>query len=103
MRAITIDPKLEAQLTQGVRQSSNEVALIIEPRVARHVIDSLSKVIQQMLSAGQQPVVLCSPQLRLAFRRFFETTFSDLAVLSYAEIPPRVQVQNAAVIPFLEA
>jgi len=103
VRAITIDPKLEAQLSQGVRQSANEVALIIEPRVARHVIDSLSKVIQQMLAAGQQPVVLCAPQLRLAFRRFFENTFSDLAVLSYAEIPARVQVQNAAVIPGLEA
>ncbi|MDR3459842.1 MAG: flagellar biosynthesis protein FlhA [Verrucomicrobiae bacterium] len=103
VRAITIDPKLEAQLSQGVRQSANEVALIIDPRLARHVIDSLSRVIQQMLTAGQQPVVLCAPQLRLAFRRFFENTFTDLAVLSYAEIPPRVQVQNAAVIPFLEA
>jgi flagellar biosynthesis component FlhA len=40
--------------------------------------------------------------LRLAFRRFFENTFTDLAVLSYAEIPPRVQVQNAAVIPSME-
>jgi len=103
VRAITIDPKLEAQLAQGVRQSANEVALIIDPRIARHVIDSLSRVIQQMLSAGQQPVVLCAPQLRLAFRRFFENTFNDLAVLSYAEIPPRVQVQNAAVIPGFEA
>jgi flagellar biosynthesis component FlhA len=55
-----------------------------------------------MIAAGQQPVVLCAPQLRLAFRRFFENTFSDLAVLSYAEIPARVQVQNAAVIPCLE-
>jgi flagellar biosynthesis component FlhA len=54
-----------------------------------------------MLAAGQPPVVLCSPQLRLAFRRFFETTFSDLAVLSYAEVPARVQVQNTAVIPGL--
>jgi len=103
VRAITIDPKLEAQLSQGVRQSANEVALIIDPRIARHVIDSLSRVIQQMLSTGQQPVVLCAPQLRLAFRRFFENTFTDLAVLSYAEIPPRVQVQNAAVIPGFEA
>jgi flagellar biosynthesis protein FlhA len=99
VRAITIDPKLEAQLSQGVRQSANEVALIIEPRLARHVIESLSRFIQQMIAAGQQPVVLCAPALRLAFRRFFENTFSDLAVLSYAEIPPRVQVQNAAVIP----
>jgi flagellar biosynthesis component FlhA len=37
--------------------------------------------------------------LRLAFRRFFETTFSDLAVLSYSEIPARMQIQNTAVIP----
>jgi flagellar biosynthesis component FlhA len=44
-------------------------------------------------------VVLCAPQLRLAFRRFFENKFNDLAVLSYAEIPVRMQVQNAAVIP----
>jgi flagellar biosynthesis protein FlhA len=102
MRAITIDPKLEAQLSQGVRQSASEVALVIEPRLARHVIDSLSRFIQQMMAAGQQPVVLCAPALRLAFRRFFENTFSDLSVLSYAEIPPRVQVQNAAVIPCLE-
>jgi flagellar biosynthesis protein FlhA len=103
VRAITIDPKLEAQLAQGVRQSASEVALIIEPRLARHVVDSLSRFIQQMLAAGQQPVVLCAPALRLAFRRFFENTFNDLQVLSYAEIPPRVQVQNAAVIPCLEA
>ena len=102
VRAITIDPKLEAQLTQGVRQSASEVALVVEPRLARHVIDSLSRVIQQMLAAGQQPVILCAPQLRLAFRRFFENTFTDLAVLSYAEIPPRVTVQNAAVIPGIE-
>ena len=102
LRAITIDPKLEAQLSQGVRQSASEVALIIEPRLARHVIDSLSRLMQQMISAGQQPVILCAPALRLSFRRFFESTFSDLAVLSYAEIPARVQVQNAAVIPCLE-
>ena len=102
LRAITIDPRLEQQLAQGVRQSSTEVALVLEPKLARHVMEVLSKFVQQMLSAGQPPVVLCAPQLRLAFRRFFESTFADLAVLSYSEIPPRVQVQNAAVIPVLE-
>jgi flagellar biosynthesis protein FlhA len=102
LRAITIDPRLEQQLTQGVRQSASEVALIIEPRMARHVMETLSKIIQQMLSAGHPPVILCAPQLRLAFRRFFENTFSDLAVLSYSEVPARVQVQNAAVIPAME-
>jgi flagellar biosynthesis protein FlhA len=102
LRAITMDPRLEQQLAQGVRQSVSEVALVIEPRLARHVIETLSKFVQQMISAGQHPVILCPPQLRLALRRFFENTFSDLAVLSYSEIPARVQVQNAAVIPFTD-
>ena len=102
LRAITIDPKLEQQLAQGIRQSASEVALVLEPKLARHVIETLGKMVQQMISLGQPPVVLCAPQLRLAFRRFFETTFSDLAVLSYSEIPPRIQVQNAAVIPCYE-
>ena len=102
LRAITMDPKLEHLLAQGVRQAPGETALVVEPRLARHVMDSLSKFVQQMLSSGQQPVILCAPQLRLAFRRFFESTFNDLAVLSYAEIPARVQVQNQAVIPGLE-
>jgi flagellar biosynthesis protein FlhA len=102
LKAITIDPKLEQQLAQGIRQSASEVALVLEPKLARHVMETLAKLVQQMISLGQPPVVLCAPQLRLAFRRFFETTFSDLAVLSYSEIPPRVQVQNAAVIPCLE-
>jgi flagellar biosynthesis protein FlhA len=102
LRAITMDPKLEQQLSQSVRLASGETTLVVEPRLARHVMDSLSKFVQQMMSAGQPPVILCAPQLRLAFRRFFESTFGDLAVLSYAEVPPRVQVQNQAVIPRFE-
>jgi flagellar biosynthesis protein FlhA len=98
LRAITIEPRLEQQLAQGVRQTPTDVALVIEPKLARHVIDALSRFVQQMLSAGHPPVVLCAPQLRLAFRRYFENKFSDLAVLSYSEIPVRMQVQNAAVI-----
>ena len=99
LRAIMLDPRLEQQLAQGVRQTPTEVALVVEPSLARHVMERLSKCVQQMLAAGHPPVVLCAPQLRLAFRRFFEHTFGDLAVLSYAEVPPRVQVQTAAVIP----
>jgi flagellar biosynthesis protein FlhA len=102
IRAITLDPKLEQQIAQGVRQSPTEISLLLEPRLARHIVDTLSKHMQQLLSAGHPPVVLCAPQIRLAFRRFFESTFSDLAVLSYAELPSRAEVQSAAVVGGLE-
>jgi len=99
VRAITLDPRLEEQIAKGVRQSATEVALVMEPRLARHVMDNLTKLVQQMVSAGQPPVLLCAPQIRLGFRRFFESTFAELAVLSYAELPPRLEIQNAAMIP----
>jgi flagellar biosynthesis protein FlhA len=68
LRAITMDPKLEHQLAQGVRQTPGETALVVEPRLARHVMDSLSKFVQQMLAAGQQPVILFPPRWRKSTR-----------------------------------
>ena len=102
VQAITLDPRLEQQMAQGLRQTASEISLMMEPKLARHIVETLSPRVQQLLSAGQPPVVLCSPPIRLAFRRFFETTFSELTVLSYAEVPPRVEVQSAAIIPCLE-
>ena len=102
LQAITLDPRLEQQIAQGVRQTPTEISLTMEPKLARHVVDTLSQRIQHLLSAGQPPVVLCAPQIRLAFRRFFETTFSELTVLAYTEVPARVQIQSSAIIPSLE-
>ncbi|MGA2751685.1 MAG: flagellar biosynthesis protein FlhA [Verrucomicrobiota bacterium] len=99
LQAITLDPRLEQQIAQGMRQTPSEITLTMEPKLARHIVDTLSQRLQQLLSAGQPPVVLCAPQIRLAFRRFFETTFAELTVLSYAEVPPRVEIQSAAMIP----
>lgn len=99
LRAITLDPKLEQQIAQGVRQSPTEIALLLDPKLAQHVMGNLSRHIQKLLADGHQPLVLCAPQIRLAFRRFFESTFSDLSVLSYAEVPARVEIQSAATVP----
>ena len=102
LQAITLDPRLEQQIAQGVRQTPNEISLMLEPKLARHVVDTLSQKVQLLLTAGQPPVIMCAPQIRLAFRRFFETTFADLTVLSYSEVPSRVQIQNAGVVPGLD-
>jgi flagellar biosynthesis protein FlhA len=99
LQAITLDPRLEQQMAQCLRQTPTEISLTLEPKLARHVMDSLSQRIQQLLTAGLPPVVMCAPQLRLGFRRFFETAFAELTVLSYAEIPPRVEIQNAGIVP----
>ena len=103
LKAITLDPRLEQQIAQGVRQTPTEISLMMDPRLAKHVIDWLSQKIQSLVAAGHPPVVICAPQIRLAFKRFFESTFGELAVLSYSEVPPRVEIQSAGVIPSPDA
>jgi flagellar biosynthesis protein FlhA len=103
LRAITLDPRLEQEISKGVRQTATEIALLLEPRLARHLVEQLSRQMQTLLAEGRAPVVLCAPHLRLAFRRFFEATFSDLTVLSYAEVPSRVDIQSAGTLASLEA
>lgn len=99
LRAITLDARLEQVIAQGMRHSATEILLMLDPKVAKHIVDTLSRHIQQMLAAGAPPLVLCAPQIRLGFRRFFETTFADLNVLAYTEVPSRVEIQSAAIIP----
>jgi len=98
IRAITLDPRLEQQIAQGIRQSPNELNLVLEPNLARHIIQKLSQHVQQMVAAGQQPLLLCAPQIRLAFKRFFESAFAELSVVSYAEIPSRIEVHSAGTV-----
>ena len=98
LRAITLDTRLEQVIAQGVRHSATEILLMLDPKVAKHIVDTLSRHIQQMLAAGNPPLVLCAPQIRLGFRRFFEATFADLNVVAYSEVPSRVEIQSAATI-----
>jgi len=102
LKVITLEPRLEQMLLQGVRQTPTEITMFVDPKLARHMMDSLSERIQKMLAEGLPPVVLTAPHLRLPFRRFFETTFSDLCVLSFPEIPSRTEIQNFASIAVLE-
>ncbi len=99
LQAITLDPRLEQTIAQGLRQNANEITLSIDPGVARHIVEKMSGVVKQMVAEGMPPIVICAPQIRLAFRRFFEATFKELTVLSYLEIPPKTEVQAATVIP----
>lgn len=98
VQAITLDPGLEQELAKGLRQNANEISLAVDPGLAEKLVTSLSAAVKAMIAAGRPPLLLCAPQLRLAIRRFLAATFNELAVLAYTEIPPRVEVQRAAII-----
>jgi len=59
----------------------------------------LATAVQPMIASGQQPVVLCSTQIRLGLRRFFAANFPEISFIAYEELPPKVAIQSTSAIP----
>ncbi|MBT5704797.1 MAG: FHIPEP family type III secretion protein, partial [Verrucomicrobia bacterium] len=98
LSVITLEPALESLLNKGLRKTTNELSLLIDPEHARHLLQSLSTHIQQMIGAGLHPVIICGPQIRIALFRFLHATHKDLKVLSFAEVPNATNLKSFSVI-----
>jgi flagellar biosynthesis protein FlhA len=89
---------MEQLLISKVHRTQFDVGLVIDPQLAQHLLQELSKKMAEMAERGQMPVLITTSELRLAFRRFFEPSLSKLAVLSYQELPAQTEIQNVGIV-----
>lgn len=95
--AITLSPDVENQIAQGV--SPDGMNLTLDPDFTRKLLDSLNMELEKAISStGNQPVVLCSSPIRLAFRRLIERTYPQITVMSYNEISSSTKARSVGVI-----
>jgi flagellar biosynthesis protein FlhA len=96
IRVITLDPGLEQVLLKMQREANNGYTL--DPRMIQKIYDKLGELVKEVTSSGYQPVILCSPAVRLGFRKLTERLSSKLLVLSYNEINPDAEVHSVGVV-----
>ncbi len=96
--AITLHPDIEQQLVKSVRQTPQEIAMVLEPGLARHLYNGLSSGIREITRHGTPPLLLCSPTVRLGLKRFFGETFPNLQVCAYNEISSRIPIHSVFTI-----
>ncbi len=97
LAAILVQPELEDRLRQGLRGADGAGTLAVEPELAHQVLSS----IRQHLGAieGQNnPVLLCSMDVRKPLRSLTENEFFELPVLSFQELIPDLRVVRAGQI-----
>jgi flagellar biosynthesis protein FlhA len=101
LSVITVDPRLETLLGEAARRGEDAYALL-DPNTVAKIYGSLTKQIQTAQQAGLQPIVLTSPQTRLALKRLTERAAPQLVVLSYSEIAPGLRVESIGQISTTE-
>ncbi len=98
IRVITVDPQLEQILMKIQKESKETGGVSMDPRLIQGIYDRLGELVKEVTGSGYQPVILCSPAIRLTFRKLTERLAAKIMVLSYNEIIAEAEVHSVGVV-----
>jgi flagellar biosynthesis protein FlhA len=98
LNVLTLDPKLEKALADSVNAQKSGLTLIIPPEMGERLVRAVQKQSAQLHSQGELPVILVAANLRLALWKFLHPNLRQIAVLSYNEIIPEVEVHSVGIV-----
>jgi len=100
---VTLDPSIEDMLSGAIQHTERETFLALEPGIVQKIIKRLEGPMKQFQKTQTQPVVLCSPLIRLSLKRLVEKFIPQLIVLSHSEIDPKIKVKSIGTVSLSNA
>jgi type III secretion protein V len=82
----------EDDIRKGIRSTSSGSFLSLEPGVAEDLMDKFSLAIEGLTISTKDMVVLSSVDIRRFLKKFIESKFKDLEVISYGELTDSVSI-----------
>ncbi len=104
LQAITLDPAIEQEVSTSITQTTDGEYLAMDPPRAQAIVTALRTQVEHAAArAGNGahpggPVLLCSARIRRHLRRLIAQAQPHLAVCSYNEIAPGIDVETVGVI-----
>lgn len=95
---ITLDPKLEQEIMASVKQTEQGAYLTLDPDRTRQILSATEKEIAKLEEAGQTPIIITSPIVRMYFKKLTNDYFKNLIVISYNEIESDVELQSVGMV-----
>src|ERR1700677_1851206 len=102
LQAITLDPAIEQEVSTSITQTTDGEYLAMDPPRAQAIVTALRTQVEHASArssrGGNGPVLLCSARIRRHLRRLIAQAQPHLAVCSYNEIAPGIDVETIGVI-----
>lgn len=94
IRAASLSDKLEGFITSALQQQKEAVQTLgLTPNMLTELNRSIIQTLASFRELGYLPVVITSATIRPYFYRLINSTFPDIIVLSYTELPPNVEIE----------
>lgn len=94
IHAAALSEELESAITRSLQaQKESVVTLGLSPTVLRELNNQLKETIQKFISMGYLPIIITAATIRPYFYRLINSSFPELAVLSYTELPSNIELE----------
>lgn len=94
IHASAIGENLESFITKSLQNQKDAVTTLgLNPYMLRELNTNIEKARNNFMMLGYPPVIITSATIRPYFYRLINSSFPDLAVLSYSELPSQVEIE----------
>lgn len=95
---ITLDPKVEQEIMNSVKQSEQGSYLALDPDYSAQIMEALREESGKLEELGKTLIIITSPIVRMYFKHLTMEQFKNLHVLSYNEIDSDVELQSVGMV-----
>jgi flagellar biosynthesis protein FlhA len=95
---LSLEPMLEQHLLQSLTRGERGTSVVLDPELAQALSDGLAQTVRSVEQLDENPVLVCSPPLRPALRRFSRRVVPHISVLSFDELVPPFIINDLGVI-----
>ena len=92
--ALTLSPEWEKTLDDSCQRTELGTMFLLNPMQVQELIETTATTLMRAHQAcGQQPVILCSPRIRLPLYQLLERHIPTIVVISYSELITDIKVE----------
>ena len=102
LMVVTLGHPLERRVAEAIERNDQGEFLSIDPQLAQMIMKNLAAQLEKFGPMNLQPVVLCSAQIRLHFKKMVDRFMPNISVLSYDEIVPNVKIQSIGIVELVD-
>jgi flagellar biosynthesis protein FlhA len=103
LSALVLDAQVEEIFRNSLRGIASGTGGALDPRQTQRLGEALETSVGHMERAGRRPCVVVSPDVRRYLRAFAERRTPSLAVLSFRELEPNINIQAFETVSIQDA
>ncbi|HLZ18911.1 MAG TPA: FHIPEP family type III secretion protein, partial [Smithellaceae bacterium] len=93
-----MSPDIEDKVNRSISHTEHESFVSPDPNLVKKMVTNLQKMVNAFTTSGLQPIIMCSPNTRIHFRKILEKFFPNIVILSHNEISREVNVKSLGMV-----